>query len=84
MNGNWQEVSKYDWSKVTKALTARESRSALYMYVSIYGNIIIILTLKREVFIPSTAKRFIKAISNIISRAHIYYILKVNYGLTRN
>jgi hypothetical protein len=36
-----------------------------------YGNIIIILTLKREVFIPPTATRFIKAISNIISRAHV-------------
>jgi hypothetical protein len=36
-----------------------------------YGNIIIILTLKREVFVPPTVTRFIKAISNIISRAHI-------------
>ena len=36
-----------------------------------YGNIIIILTLKRKVFIPPTATRLIKAISNIISRAHI-------------
>jgi hypothetical protein len=36
-----------------------------------YGNIIIILKLKREVFIPPTTTRFIKAISNIISRAHI-------------
>jgi hypothetical protein len=27
--------------------------------------------LKREVFIPPTATRFIKAISNIISRAHV-------------
>jgi hypothetical protein len=39
--------------------------------IRIYGNIVIILALKREVFIPPTTTRSIKAISNIINRAHV-------------